>query len=386
MAVGAGRLDRKSGYPPSLGSDIGSYNEFDMPTKLPRWPQTFQAGRRRIGAGCQPFLIAELSANHRQQLAQAHQLIEAAADAGADAVKLQTYTPDTITLPAHTPPFRVGKGLWEGRYLHDLYGEAMTPWEWHAELAAHARARGLVCFSTPFDETAVDFIAREMRPPVYKIASFEVNHLPLLRKVGRTGKPVIMSTGMATEAEIAVAARTLRSAGCPALVLLKCVSAYPARPEDFNLRSLRTLQDTFRAPAGLSDHTMSDEVALGAVALGAVAIEKHLTLHRADGGVDSGFSLEPAEFKRMATAVRTLHAALGSTALGPTAQDRGQRRFRRSIFVAQDIARGEELTAVNLRIVRPADGLDPARWDDVLGRKARRHLKAGTPLRAGDWS
>jgi N-acetylneuraminate synthase len=338
-----------------------------------------------IGEGRPPFLIAEMSANHRQKIEEAHKLIDAAADAGADAVKLQTYTPDTITLPARTPAFRVGKGLWDGRYLYDLYGEAMTPWEWHAELASHARERGLICFSTPFDETAVDFIEREMRPPVYKIASFEVNHLPLLRKVGQTKKPVIMSTGMSTGSEIAAAVRTLRTAGCPALILLKCVSAYPTRPEDFNLRSLVALREKFHAPAGLSDHTMSDEVALGAVALGAVAIEKHFTFNRADGGVDSGFSLEPAEFKRMADAVRTLHAALGSDALGPTAQDRSQRRFRRSIFVAADVARGDVLTTTNLRIVRPADGLDPARWDEVLGRRARRALKAGAPLRTGDW-
>jgi pseudaminic acid synthase len=356
-----------------------------VPASNFRWPRTFRAGRRLLGENRPPLLIAELSANHRQRLDEAHKLIDAAADAGADAVKLQTYTPDTITLPARTPAFRVGKGLWDGRYLYDLYGEAMTPWEWHAELAAHARRRGLICFSTPFDESAVDFIEREMKPPVYKIASFEVNHLPLLRKVGAVRKPVIMSTGMATEKEIATAVRTLRIAGCPALVLLKCVSAYPTRAEDFNLRSLVALREKFRVPAGLSDHTMSDEVALGATALGAVAIEKHFTLNRADGGVDSGFSLEPAEFKRMAHAVRTLHAALGSDRLGPTAQDRGQRLFRRSIFVARDVARGATLTIENLRIVRPADGLDPARWEEVLGRTARRALKAGHPLRTGDW-
>lgn len=349
------------------------------------WPSSFRIGRRTIGASRPPLLIAELSANHRQRRDEAHRLIDAAAKAGADAVKLQTYTPDTITLPARTPRFRVGKGLWQGRYLRDLYAEAMTPWEWHAELATHARRRGLICFSTPFDESAVDFLERELHPPVYKIASFEVNHLPLLRRVGRTRKPVIMSTGMATAREIATAVRTLRQAGCPALILLKCVSAYPTKPDDFNLRSLVALRETFHVPAGLSDHTMTDEVALGAVALGAVAIEKHLTLSRADGGVDSGFSLEPAEFGRMARAVRTLHAALGRPVIGPTAQDRGQRRFRRSIFVARDVARGERLTPENLRVVRPADGLDPAYWEKVLGRKARRSLKAGTPLRTGDW-
>ena len=354
-------------------------------TRLPRWPAKFRIGRHTVGDGCKPFLIAELSANHRQRYEEAVALIDAVAKAGADAVKLQTYTPDTITLPARTPPFRVGKGLWEGRYLHDLYAEAMTPWEWHADLARHARRRGLICFSTPFDESAVDFLEREMKPPVYKVASFEVNHIPLLRRIAATGKPVIMSTGMATESEIAHAVRDLRAGGCPALVLLKCVSAYPSEPHDFNLRSLPALAATFHAPAGLSDHTMSDEVALGSTALGGCVIEKHVTLDRAAGGVDSGFSLEPVEFSRMATAVRTLHAALGTPKLGPTRQDLKQRRFRRSIFVAEDIPAGTVLTAKNLRIVRPADGLDPARWDEVLGRRASRRLKAGTPLRPGDW-
>lgn len=353
--------------------------------RLQPWPATFRAGRRTVGDGCPPFLIAELSANHKQRFEEALALIDAAADAGADAVKLQTYTPDTITLPARTPPFRVGKGLWEGRYLHDLYAEAMTPWEWHADLAKHARKRGLICFSTPFDESAVDFLEREMRPPVYKIASFEVNHIPLLERVAATRKPVIMSTGMATRDEIALAVDTLRAHGCPALVLLKCVSAYPSLPREFNLRSLTALRETFHAPAGLSDHTMTDEVTLGSIALGSCVIEKHFTLNRASGGVDSGFSLEPAEFARMAAAVRTLHAALGTAELGPTRQDLKQRRFRRSIFVAQDIAPGEVLTTGNIKVVRPADGLDPAQWRSVLGRKARRPLKAGTPLRPGDW-
>ena len=354
-------------------------------TRLPHWPATFRIGRRTIGDGCAPFLIAELSANHKQCFDEALALIDAAAKAGADAVKLQTYTPDTITLPARTPSFRVGKGLWEGRYLHDLYGEAMTPWEWHADLARHARKRGLVCFSTPFDESAVDFLEREMRPALYKIASFEVNHIPLLERVGATRKPVIMSTGMATREEIALAVRTLHEHGCPALVLLKCVSAYPSLPRDFNLRSLPALRETFHTPAGLSDHTMTDEVTLGSIALGGCVVEKHFTLDRATGGVDSGFSLEPAEFARMAVAVRNLHAALGTATLGPTRQDLKQRRFRRSIFVARDIAAGEVLSTDNIKVVRPADGLDPAAWHAVLGRRARRALKAGTPLRRGDW-
>lgn len=338
-----------------------------------------------IGAGRPPFIIAELSANHRQNVSEARALIDAAAGAGADAIKLQTYTPDTITLPAKTKPFRVGKGLWEGRYLYELYQDAMTPWEWHADLARHARKHGLIVFSTPFDETAVDFLEREIRPPVYKIASFEVNHLPLLTRVAETGKPVIMSTGMATQTEIATAVKTLHKCGCPALVLLKCVSSYPTKPADFNLRAVKTLAERFGTPVGLSDHTMSDEVAIGSVALGGCVIEKHITLNRSAGSVDAGFSLEPAEFSRMAHAARTMHLALGNETLGPSAQDRSQRRFRRSIFVAQDVAAGQVLTAENLRIVRPANGLDPAYWEKVLGSKATRKLRAGTPLREGDW-
>ncbi len=353
-------------------------------TRKGAWPERFRVRRAWIGEGAAPFIIAELSGNHQQRIENAIRLIDAAAEAGANAVKLQTYTADTITLPARTKRFRVGKGLWHGRHLHDLYREAMTPWEWHAPLAAHARKRGLVCFSTPFDETAVDFLEREMRPPLYKIASFEVNHLPLLRRVAATRKPVIMSTGMATGDEISAAARTLKQNGCPALILLKCVSAYPARAEDFNLRALTLLRARFGAPAGLSDHTMTDEVALGAIALGGCVIEKHLVLDRGDGAIDAGFSLEPAEFARLVRAVRALHAALGKAVLGPSRQDRSQRRFRRSIFVSKDVIRGGKLTAGNLRIVRPADGLDPARWDSVLGRAARRALKAGHPLRETD--
>ena len=348
------------------------------------WPARFRIKHRWIGAQHAPFLIAELSGNHQQRLENAIRLIDAAADAGADAVKLQTYTPETITLRVRNKRFRVGEGLWSGRYLHDLYAEAMTPWEWHRPLALRAHERGLIAFSTPFDESAVDFLEEHMRPPLYKIASFEVNHLPLLSRVGATGKPVIMSTGMATEPEITVAVRTLRRAGCPALVLLKCVSAYPARAEDFNLRALELLRRRFRTPVGISDHTTSDEVALGAIALGGCVVEKHLALDRASGAIDSGFSLEPDEFSRLVKTARTLHAALGRPVLGPTRQDRSQRRFRRSIFVSRNVQRGETFTPDNLRIVRPADGLDPSRWIDILGSKAGRSLKAGHPLRESD--
>jgi N-acetylneuraminate synthase len=260
----------------------------------------------------------------------------------------------------------------------------MTPWEWHGKLAEHARKRGLVLFSTPFDETAVDFIEESIDPPLFKIASFEVNHLPLLKKVGATRKPVLMSTGMATAREIGIALKTLRAAGCPGIVLLKCVSAYPSDPKDFNLRSLKSLQNTFGVPVGLSDHTMTNEVATASIALGACVIEKHLVLDRTAGGIDSGFSLEPAEFAEMANAAQTVFAALGSTKIGPTKQDKGQLRFRRSIFVAKDIKRGETLSPENLKIVRPADGLSPSEWDKVLGKQAKRTLKAGKPLKFTD--
>lgn len=349
------------------------------------WPSSFRIGRKHVGPGRGPFVIAELSANHRGSIDEALRLIDAAADVGADAIKLQTYTPDTITLPVRSKRFRVGKGLWQGKYLHDLYAEAMTPWEWHCQMARRARQRGLVAFSTPFDETAVDFLEKEMRPPAYKIASFEVNHIPLLKRVAATRKPVILSTGMATEREIATAVKTLQRGGCPALVLLKCVSAYPSDPRDFNLRALVTLRERFHTPVGLSDHTMSDEVALGSVALGACVVEKHLTLERSSGGIDAGFSLEPEEFARMVRGLRVLQQALGNPTLGPTRQDRAQRRFRRSIFVSQDVAAGEVLTPSNLRVVRPADGLEPSRWQTVLGKRAARALRAGRPLQEGDW-
>ncbi len=338
---------------------------------------------RAVGAKETPYLVAELSGNHQQSLERALALVDAAADAGADAVKLQTYTADTLTLPARTAAFRLEGGLWDGRYLHDLYREAMTPWEWHGRLAERARERGLHCFSTPFDESAVDFLERTLNPPVYKVSSFEVNHGPLLRRVAATGKPVILSTGMAEGWEIERALGALK--GASGVVLLKCVSAYPADPKGFNLRSLVTLREAFGREVGLSDHALTDEVALGAVALGACVIEKHLCLSRAEGGVDSGFSLEPAEFARMAVAVRRLHAALGEGRLGTTAQDEGQRRFRRSIFVSAEVREGEVLTAANLKVVRPADGLDPFRWEEVLGKRAARGLSAGEPLREGDW-
>lgn len=341
---------------------------------------------RRIGGGNRPFLIAELSGNHQQDLDRACDLIRLAAEAGADAIKLQTYRPDTLTLPIRNAYFAAGRGLWEGRYLWDLYAEAMTPWEWHGPLADCAHAEGLLLFSTPFDESAVDFLEAEIDPPVHKIASFELNHIPLLEKVGATGKPVILSTGMATGAEIQCALGTLRGSGCPAVVLLHCVSAYPARPEAFNLQAIPTLRQRFHVPVGLSDHSLGHGIALGATALGATVIEKHLTDRRADGGIDSGFSLEPQEFAEMARQVESIHRALGDGKLGCNEQDFESRRHRRSIFVSSNIGRGEQLTSANLRIVRPSDGLEPVRWSEVLGMVALRDLTAGDPLREGDFT
>ena len=344
-------------------------------------PKSIAIQGRRIGSNYPPFLVAELSGNHQQQLDLAKQLIEKAAWAGADAVKLQTYTPDTITLKSRTVPFQIQSGLWAGQFLHQLYGKAMTPWEWHGELADFAHELGLILFSTPFDESAVDFLEKEVAPPIYKVSSFELNHIPLLRRVGETGKPVFLSTGMATVREIRTACLTLQSAGCGDIVLLKCISNYPADPKDFNLRSLSTLRSIFDTQVGLSDHYLGNEIALGAVALGASVIEKHLTLSRKSGAVDSVFSLEPDEFREMSKSIETLHNALGQTKLEPVSQEKSELRFRRSIFVADSILKGEEFDTANLRIVRPADGMAPILWDSVLGRKSACDLPPGTPLR-----
>lgn len=341
---------------------------------------SIRIGERLVDESQPPYCVAELSGNHQQSIEQAKALIDASVEAGADAVKLQTYTPDTITLPARTDLFRVEGGLWDGRYLHELYQEAMTPWEWHGELAAYARSKRVELFSTPFDETAVDYLEAEVQPPVYKIASFELNHLPLLRKVGALGKPVILSTGMASFQEIEVAVYTLRKAGAIGIALLKCVSAYPADPADFNLKALATLKEHFDCPVGLSDHSLGHEICHGAVALGCSLIEKHIVLDREAGGIDSGFSLEPHEFAEMVKSVKRLHAGMGNSELGASQQDEKQKRFRRSIFVADAIKQGDVLTHNNIKIVRPSDGLEPVHWEQLLGKKAKRDLDMGMPL------
>jgi N-acetylneuraminate synthase len=341
--------------------------------------KTFRIADREIGPGHTPFIIAEISGNHNGDINRAFAIMEAAARAGADAVKLQTYTADTITIDYRGPGFVIDGGPWKGRALYELYQEASTPWEWHKALFAKGRELGITVFSTPFDDSAVDFL-ESLEAPAYKIASFEATHLPLLRKVARTGKPVVVSTGMANVAEIEEAVSTLRSAGCSNLLLLHCISAYPAPAAEANLRTIPDMAERFGVAVGLSDHTMDDAVAVAAVALGAVALEKHCTLRRSDGGPDSGFSLEPEELERLVRAVRTTFDALGQINYQRTASERDNAIFRRSIYAVADIAAGEKLTEKNLRIIRPGFGLEPRHFDELIGRAAARPISRGTPM------
>lgn len=333
---------------------------------------------RPIGPDHPPFVVAELSANHLGQLARAKAIIDAAADAGCDAIKLQSFTPATMTLDVRGPGFCIDGGPWAGRTLWDLYDEAHTPWEWHAELFAHARARGLAAFSTPFD---VDAVARleALAAPAYKIASFEAGDLELIAAAAATGKPVIMSTGMASEAEIAEAIGAARAAGGRALVLLHCVSGYPAPPEQMNLLRMTALAD-HGVVVGISDHSPGATVPIAAVALGACVIEKHLTLARADGGPDAGFSLEPDEMAAVVRGCRTAWAARGDGSAARPAVESANRAFRRSLYAVADIARGEPVTRANVRAIRPGFGLAPRELPTVLGRTARVAIARGTPL------
>lgn len=340
----------------------------------------FKIGRRRIGPGHPVYIIAEMSANHGGDFRRALKILESAKAAGADAVKLQTYTADTLTLDADQPWFRIGKGtLWKGRRLHDLYREAYTPWAWQPKLMRAGRRLGLDVFSSPFDASAVDFL-EEMGVPAYKIASFEIVDLPLIRRAAATGRPLIMSTGMATLAEVAEAVGAARRAGARRIALLKCTSAYPAPPSDMNLRSLPALAAKFRVPVGLSDHTMGIATPVAAVTLGACLIEKHFTLSRSHKGPDSAFSLEPGEFKEMVDAVRSTEKALGSARFGVMASEEASRVFRRSLFVVQDVKAGERFTPANVRSIRPGNGLHTRHWNEVMGRRAARDVARGTPL------
>jgi pseudaminic acid synthase len=342
-------------------------------------PELAIAGRR-IGPAHPVYVVAELSGNHNGRFERAEAILRAAHAAGADAVKLQTYTPDTITIDCDAAPFRIGGGtLWDGRTLHALYREASTPWEWHAPLARLAAELGMQCFSSPFDETAVEFLEQQ-GAPAYKIASFELVDLPLLARVARTGKPVIVSTGMATLPEIEEAIGTLRAAGAREVAVLRASSAYPAPAAEMHLRALAELTARFGVVTGLSDHTLGTSVAVAAVALGASIVEKHLTLARADGGPDAAFSLEPHEFRALVDDVRVAHQALGEARFGPTDAERASLAFRRSLFVVEDVKAGEQFTARNVRSIRPASGLHTRHLPEVLGRRASRDVARGTPL------
>lgn len=334
---------------------------------------------RPVGPGQPAYIVAELSANHNGSQERALALVRAAHEAGADAVKLQTYTPNTLTIDCDNEYFRIKGTLWDGKRLHELYAQAMTPWEWHPALQAEAQRLGLDFFSTPFDDTAVDFL-EGLGVPAHKVASFELVDTALLRKVGATGKPVILSTGMASLGEIREAVDTLHQAGCRELALLKCTSAYPAPPEEANLRTVSHMIETFSVPVGLSDHTTGIAVPVAAVALGACIVEKHFTLDRTSGGPDAAFSLEPTEFRAMVDAVRVAEAALGAVSYELTAKQRESIVFRRSLFVIRDICAGEPLTPMNIGSIRPGHGLPPRMMDKVLGRKASVNILRGTPL------
>lgn len=342
---------------------------------------TFTIAQRPIGQDASPFVIAEMSGNHNQSLERALAIVDAAAEAGAHALKIQTYTADTMTLDSDTGDFVISdpNSLWAGKSLHKLYDEAHTPWEWHQPIFERARQRGLIPFSTPFDESAVDFL-ETLDVPCYKIASFEMTDLPLIRKVAATGKPMIISTGMANVAEIDETVRTAREAGCRDLVLLKCTSTYPASPINTNLLTIPSLRGWSGCQVGLSDHTMGIGAAIAAVALGATVIEKHFTLSRADGGVDSAFSLEPAELRSLVIETERAWQAMGNVSYGASADEKKSLQFRRSLYAVQNIKAGDKFTAENTRAIRPGLGLPPKHLDHLLGKTARRDMSRGSPI------
>ncbi len=341
---------------------------------------TLQIGKRTIGAGQPTYVIAEMSANHHQSIDNATEIIRAAKDAGADAVKLQTYTADTMTIASDRGEFQIAGGtIWDGGNLHDLYREAYTPWEWQPKLKKVAEGLQMDLFSTAFDSTAVDFL-EEMGVPAHKVSSFELVDIPLIQRMARTAKPLIMSTGMATVEEIEEALQSARQAGATQVALLKCTSAYPAPAEEINLRTIPEMAQRFGVPVGLSDHTMGIAVPAAAVALGACMIEKHLTLSRSVPGPDSAFSLEPHEFKAMVDAVRTAEKALGAVSFGVSDKEQSSRVFRRSLFVVEDVKQGGVFTANNIRSIRPGHGLHPRHLAEVLGKRAAQEIKRGTPL------
>lgn len=334
---------------------------------------------RKIGYRHSVYIIAEMSANHNQNYNRAVKIIEAAKYAGADAIKLQTYTPDTLTIDCDSEYFKIKGTIWEGKNLYDLYCEAYTPWEWQPKLKKVADKLGLDLFSTPFDSTAVDFL-ETMNVPAYKVASFELVDLPLIRKIAKTGKPIIMSTGMASLAEIDEAVKTIREIGDNDVALLKCTSAYPAPSNEINLKTIPHLSETFNVPTGLSDHTLGIAIPIAAVAVGACIIEKHFTLSRSDPGPDSAFSLEPNEFKSMVDAVRQAEKALGTVSYSITAKEKSSKVFRRSLFIVKNMEKGETFSPENIRSIRPGHGLHTKHIENVMGKKAVKKIAKGTPL------
>ncbi len=339
-------------------------------------------GSRAVGLHVAPFVIAEMSGNHNQSLSRALEIVDAAAQSGAHAIKLQTYTSDTMTLDLNEREFHISdpKSLWAGRSLYELYGEAHTPWDWHRPIFDRARERGIIAFSTPFDSTAVEFL-EALDVPCYKIASFENADLPLIRLVAGTGKPLIISTGMASLAELDETVRTAREAGCRDLILLKCTSTYPATPENTNLRTIPHLRELFGCEVGLSDHTMGVGASVASVALGATVIEKHFTLTRADGGVDSNFSMEPAEMAQLVIETDRAWQALGQVSYGCIEAEKKSIQFRRSLYIVEDLKTGDVLTHHNVRAIRPGLGLSPKYLDQVVGRRVTQDVRRGTALR-----
>ncbi|WP_341226358.1 pseudaminic acid synthase [uncultured Arcticibacterium sp.] len=343
---------------------------------------SFKIGNRELGKNSKPFIIAEMSGNHNGDIKRALELVKAAADAGADALKLQTYTADTITMNHSGGLFDItdSGSLWYGKNLYELYQEAYTPWEWHKEIFDYAKSLGMEAFSSPFDETAVDFL-EDLDVPAYKIASFESNHFPLLKKVAQTGKPILISSGASKLNELYEAIKHLKENGAQDIIIFKCTSNYPATPENTNLNTIPVFQSIFEdCIIGLSDHTMGIGASVGAVALGARVIEKHFTLRRADGGVDSAFSLEPEELKSLVVETERVFLALGHTQLDTQKSEEKSRQFKRSIYVVNDIKKGDKFTPENIRVIRPGDGLSPKFYEEVLGKAAEKDFTKGTPF------
>lgn len=337
-------------------------------------------GKHTIGLSHKPFVIAEMSGNHNQSIERALELVDAAAKAGAHALKLQTYTADTITMKgAYT--IQDENSLWNGKELHDLYKAAYTPWEWHKQIFDYAKEKGMIAFSSPFDESAVDFL-ETLDVPLYKIASFENTHHPLLIKVAKTGKPVIVSTGVTKQSDIDETVEVLKSAGCKNIILLKCTSTYPATPENTNLRTIPDMQERYKCLIGLSDHTMGIGASVAAVALGARVIEKHFTLRRADGGVDSSFSLEPEELQALVVETERAFLSLGEIQYGIQSIEEKSLFFKRSIYISDDIKKGDVFSENNIKVIRPGIGLEPKYYTQILGKKAEADIKKGTPM---DW-